>query len=85
MKYKKCSKDGYCKWLLERSVPYRRAVKKGIAVMELYDIEKNEMAGCYVGYKAHAKDKFLTFNFCPFCGFDFIELHGKGERVKFYR
>ena len=80
-KYKKCSQKGYCKWLLERSVPYHKQLKKGIAIMELFDVDTVKPSGMYVGYKALSKDNFLTFNFCPFCGFDFSALHKKGRRV----
>ena len=67
--------------LRERSVAYHKRVKKGIAIMELFDIKTMKPSGMYVGYKADAKDKFMTFNFCPFCGFYFSDLHKKGKRV----
>jgi hypothetical protein len=79
--YKKCNEKGYCKWLLERCEPYNNSIKKGLAIMELYDTETNKMAGKIVGYKAHAKDRFLSLNFCPFCGFSFYDLREKGKRV----
>jgi len=79
--YKKCSSKGYCKWLLERCVPYHSQVRKGLAIMELWDVETVESKGKIVGYKAHAKDRFLSLNFCPFCGFSFYDLRKEGKKV----
>lgn len=79
--YKKCNAKGYCKWLLERCVPYHASVKKGLAIMELWDVETVKPQGKIVGYKAHSKDKFLSLNYCPFCGYSFYDLREKGKRV----
>jgi hypothetical protein len=79
--YIKCSQDGYCKWLRERCEEYHSKIKKGLVIMELFDTEKCTFTGSYVGYKSPHDGKFMTLNFCPFCGFDFSALREKGLRV----
>lgn len=79
--YKKCSPDGYCKWLLERSDIFMPR-RKGLLVSTFMDLDTGKLTGQMLVYSTGKKeDKGMVVNFYPFCGFSFYDLHNSGKRV----
>lgn len=77
-KYKKCTATDICKWLRERTENYSKQ-RKGLLIMELFDVETMTPTRKIPGYSRGKDDKFLSLNFCPFCGFSFYEARGDNE------
>lgn len=76
--YKKCSEDGFCQWLLERSLPNKSS---GLLKYDYTDFSTGKLQGSIVIHKMGSKDAGMALNFCPFCGFSFYDLYQRGRRV----
>ena len=71
--FKKCDKDGMCKFLMERLV----SNGKGFNPVMIMNMTNNTTYFKGVCYKTSAKDGGLMLNYCPFCGGTPGTLNGK--------
>ena len=65
-KYRKCSKNGFCKTMREKSSVYPG--QKGIRIHHITYLPTMKLAYAFAAYHISAKDIGLALNFCPWCG-----------------
>ena len=78
--YQKCTEQGYCKWLLERTQEYNPK-SKGLMICNYINKDTHKRSGSLIAYHKGKGDEGLLLNFCPFCGFSFYDLHKAGKKV----
>lgn len=76
--YIRCSKDGFCKALLDRC---QATNTKGFVKREYINIKTGKNTGAIIAFSKGKGDRGLALNFCPFCGFSFYDLYQKGTLV----
>jgi len=64
--FKKCNKDGCCKFLAERLTDTGKGFHSIDTIILTEEPPTMHFRG--IAYKTGAKDKGLMLNWCPFCG-----------------